>query len=271
MKTRGFMAMAMKHLINMWYLLNIAGVNQVWEYLKHEFFDIKNKRSFVGGFFAHKIRVGWWILLRMWLGLVWVMEGVNKIGEGWFAWSSGSKSAWMFSEGVIQKGVEVVEAVSAASGDDWAEPATNAVVAVADTATSTFGKVWDLTKPIFDPNGGVSTWFRTTFMDGMFAYLPYQGFQVMIVGMEIAIGLALFGGFFTWWAAMASMAMCLIFTLSGMFAWDQLWFVFAGILMLGGAGRALGFDYWSVPFFKKWWNGTKFARKWHFYADDPTK
>ena len=67
----------------------------------------------------------------------------------------------------------------------------------------------------------------------------------MIVVMEIAIGLALFGGFFTWWAAVASMAMCVIFTLSGMFAWDQLWFVFAGILMLGGAGRSFGMDYWS--------------------------
>ncbi len=108
-------------------------------------------------------------------------------------------------------------------------------------------------------------------MDGIFAYLPYQGFQTMIVVMELAIGLALFGGFFTWWAAVASIGMCLVFTLSGMFAWDQLWFVFAAILMLGGAGRSFGMDYWSVPFFKRWWNGTKFARKWHFYADDPTK
>ena len=289
MKSSGFIALAMKHMINVWYLLNIAGVNQVWEYIKHEFLDIKDRRSFIGGFATWKVRGYWPLLLRMWLGLMWVMEGVNKIGEGWLAWSAGSKSGWMFSSGVIQAGQKAVEAVSAASAEgDWSaaapavEAATEAVsaasgavtetaAAVADTATRAFGKVWDLTKPIFDFNGVISTWFRTTFMDGIFAYLPYQGFQAMIVVMEIGIGLALFGGFFTWWAAMASMAMCVIFTLSGMFAWDQLWFVFAGILMLGGAGRSFGMDYWSVPMFKKWWNGTKFARKWHFYADDPTK
>jgi NADH dehydrogenase len=289
MKSSGFMAMTMKHMINVWYLLNIAGINQVWEYIKHEFLDIKDRRSFIGGFATWKVRGYWPLLLRMWLGLMWVMEGVNKIGEGWLAWSAGSKSGWMFSSGVTQAGMKAVEAVSAASAEgDWSaaapavEAATEAVsaasgavadtaVAAIDTATQAFGKVWDLTKPIFNFNGVISTWFRTTFMDGIFAYLPYQGFQAMIVVMEIGIGLALFGGFFTWWAAIASMAMCVIFTLSGMFAWDQLWFVFAGILMLGGAGRSFGMDYWSVPMFKKWWNGTKFARKWHFYADDPTK
>jgi len=306
MKSHGFIALAMKHMINMWYLLNIAGVNQVWEYVKHEFLDIQDRRSFIGGFATWKVRGYWPLLLRMWLGLMWVMEGVNKIGEGWLAWSAGSKSGWMFSPGVEQAGMKAVEAVSAASaaGDwaepvaeaaveavsaasgavaevaaevvsaasgEWAEPAAETATAVVETAARAFGKVWDLTQPIFSFNGSVSTWFRTTFMDGMFAYLPYQGFQTMIVVMEIAIGLALFGGFFTWWAAVASIGMCLVFTLSGMFAWDQLWFVFAGILMLGGAGRSFGMDYWSVPMFKKWWNGTKFARKWHFYADDPTK
>lgn len=295
MKTHGFLAMAMKHLINMWYLLNIAGLNQVWEYVKHEFLDIQNRRSFIGGFASWKVRGYWPLLLRMWLGLMWMFEGINKIGEGWLSWDAGSKSGWMFSPGVKQAGLKAAEAVSAASGD-WAEPAAaaadavtaasgavetaveavsaatgDAVAAVAETAGRSFGKVWDLAKPIFDPNGGIATWFRTTFMDGIFAYLPYQGFQTMIVVMEIAIGLALFGGFFTWWAAVASIGMCVIFSLSGMFAWDQLWFVFAGILMLGGAGRSFGLDCWSVPLFKKWWNGTRFARKWHFYADDPTK
>lgn len=289
MKTSGFFAMVMKHMINLWYLLNIAGVNQVWEYLKHEFLDIKERRSIIGGFAVHKTRAYWLVLLRMWLGLMWFFEGLNKVGEGWLAWSGGSKSGWMFSPGVKQatlaKVAEGAEAVAAATGDwaaDATAAATGAVEAVAaasgdwaegavEGATQAFAKVWDLSKPIFNFTGPVSTWFRTTFMDGIFAMLPFELFQLMIIVMEIAIGLALFGGFFTWFAAVASIGMCVIFTLSGMFAWDQLWFVFAAILMMGGAGRAFGLDYWSVPFFKRWWNGTKFARKWHFYADDPTK
>jgi NADH dehydrogenase len=167
------------------------------------------------------------------------------------------------SEAVAEVAAPVADAVTAASGD--------AVAAVADTATKTFAKVWDLTKPIFDFNGPISTWFRTTFMDGMAAYLPFQFFQLMVVFAEIGIGLALFGGLFTWWAAAASIVMCVVFTLSGMFAWDQLWFVFAGFLMLGGAGRAFGLDCWVVPFCKKWWNGTKIARRNHWYLDGPAK
>lgn len=304
MQTRGFMAMVMKHMINLWYLLNIAGINQMWEYGKHEFLDIKDRRSIVGGFLTWKVRSYWPLLLRMWLGVVWVMEGVNKIGEGWLAWSAGSKSSWMFSSGTVQatlaKAVEGAEAVAAASAEwvdpaaeavtaatgDWAAEATTAATGAVEAvtaasgewvegavegATQAFAKVWDLTKPIFSFSGPVATWFRTTFMDGMFAFLPFELFQLMIVVVEIIIGLALFGGFFTWFAAVASIGLCVIFTLSGMFAWDQLWFVFAGILMMGGLGRAFGMDYWSVPFFKRWWNGTKFARKWHFYADDPSK
>jgi NADH dehydrogenase len=245
----------------------------------------------------------------MWLGLMWVFEGINKIGEGWLAFASGSKSGWMFSPGVVQAGVKAAEATSGASA--WqsagqaattaatgAVAATSAASAVAssaaaaapaatsaasaaaaapaasggtEAATKTFKAIWDLTKPIFDPNSGLVTWFRHTFMDGIFAYLPYTVFQTMIVVMEIGIGLALFGGCFTWLAAAASIGMCLVFTLSGMFAWNQLWFVFAAILMLGGLGRSFGIDYWLIPAIKRWWNGTRFARKWHFYADDPTK
>lgn len=299
MKMSGFFAMAMKHLINLHYLFGVAGFNQCWEYLKHEFLDMKEGRSILRGFGAYRSRGYWLLPLRLWLGLMWVMEGVNKIGEGWFAWAAGSKSGWMFSKGVVQAGVAkaaeaaaaadavtaaseewveegaavaeaAVDAVAAASGD-WAEGAADAVAAAADAAVQAFGKVWDLTKPIFDFNGPVSTWFRTTFMDGMMAFLPFQFFQAMIVLAEIGIGLALMGGLFTWWAAVASIVMCIVFTLSGMFAWDQLWFVFAAVLMMGGAGRAFGLDCWVVPFFKKWWNGTKFARKRHWYLGAPSR
>ncbi len=305
-KSSGFLAMFMKHFINMFYLFNIAGINQVWEYFKHEFLDMKNRRTFVGGFITHNVRSYWLVLLRMWLGLMWFFEGVNKIGEGWLNFAKGSSSSWMFSKGVVQAGVKAATDATAAASEAWdatattvaaagsaasaAWDATATTVAEATSAASaawdataaagsaageavekSFKVVWDLAKPIIAPDSGLVTWFRQTFMDGIFAYLPFSLFQIMIVFMELGIGLALFGGTFTWIAAVASIGMCVIFTMSGMFAWNQLWFVFAAIAMLGGAGRAFGLDTWIVPFFKKWWNGTKFARKWHFYADDPTK
>jgi NADH dehydrogenase len=108
-------------------------------------------------------------------------------------------------------------------------------------------------------------------MDNIMALVPFQAFQLMVVLVEMGIGLAMIGGLFTWWAAVISIVMCFVFTLSGLFAWNQVWFIFAGFLLLGGAGRAFGLDCWIVPFAKKWWNGTRFARKHYFYLDGPSK
>jgi NADH dehydrogenase len=304
-KLSGIFAQAMKHIVNLHYLIGVAGINQCWEYIKHEFLDIKTHRSFVRGFGSYKTRGYWLLPLRLWLGLMWVFEGINKIGEGWLAWSTGSKSGWMFSPGVTQSGMDAVTAATdttvvdsfgeaaaelsdavtaatdAATIDSFGEAAagiSDAVTAATDAAetateavSGAFKAVWDLTKPIFSFNGVVATWFRTTCMDGVMAHIPFQAFQLMIVLMEMAIGLAMIGGLFTWWAAAASIVMCIVFTLSGMFAWNQVWFIFAGFLLLGGAGRAFGLDCWVVPVFKKWWNGTKFARRRHWYLDGPAK
>ncbi len=313
MRLTGIFAIALKHLINVIHLFGVAGVNQVWEYVKHEFLDVKNQRSFIGGLASYKVRGYWPLLIRLWLGFMWVVEATNKITEGWLDFSSGtSKTGWMFSPGVIQAGVKGAAAVApaatsaasqaaaatadatsaataaapAAAGAAATSAATAAAGAAASAGTAATsaataaapahaaaaqGPWLDTTKNILDPASGVVTWFRHTFMDGIFAHLPYTFFQVLIVMTELLIGLALFGGFFTWWAAVASIGLCVIFTLSGMFAWNQLWFLFAAVLMMGGAGRAFGLDSWSVPFFKRWWNGTRVARRTHFYADDPTK
>lgn len=297
MKTSGFFAMAIKHLINVYYVFTIAGINQPWEYLKHEFLDIKNRRSIIGGFAEYKIRSYWAVLMRMFLGFSWFMSGLNKIGEGWFNFASGSKTGWMFSQGVVQAGLakvtnpSVADAVSEAS--DWVETVVEEVspivadvvssaselvdgiapiaTTVADTTTRALGPFFDLAKPIFNPNGVIVTWFKKIIMDGIFVHIPFQLLQVMVVGTELAIGLALFGGAFTWFAAVISIALCAMFTLSGMFAWEQLWYVFAAILCMGGAGRAFGLDYWIVRFAKKIWNGLPWVRRTHLYLDEPTK
>jgi NADH dehydrogenase len=299
-KLSGFFAMAMKHLVNLHYLIGVAGINQCWEYLKHEFLDRRDGRSFVRGLGEYKTRGYWLLPLRLWLGLTWVFEGINKIGEGWLSWREGSKSGWMFSPGVLQSGADAVTAatveaantVSAASeaAPETAELAAAVAATTADAVTaatveavdavsaaseaaaeSAFGGVWDFSKSIFDINGAVATWFRTVFMDSIAAQIPFQCFQLLVVLAEMGIGLALFGGLFTWWAAAASIVLCIVFTFSGMFTWNQVWFIFAAFLMLGGAGRAFGLDCWVVPWFKKWWNGTRFARKRYFYLDDPSK
>ena len=340
LKLSGFFAMAMKHLVNLHYLFGLAGLNTVWGYLKHEFFDMKDRRTFIGEHLSWKIQ-GWWAVpLRVWLGIMWLAEGVNKIGEGWLFFSAGTKSGWMFSPGVVQRGAEAVAAVSGASGtaegaseyaadavsaasaaageaaghaadavsaasgavEGAAEYAADAVSAAsaavgeaaghaadavsaasaaaadiaggvvettADQIVWVFGKIWDTGKSIIPYDSFIVTWFRVIFMDHMMAYISYPLFQLMIVSVEIAIGLALIGGLFTWLAAVGSIAMCGVFILSGMFTWDQLWFIFAAFLLMGGAGRSLGLDHWVMPLVKKLWNRTSLAKKTHLYVNEP--
>ena len=293
MRLSGAPAMFMKHFVSLHYLIGVAGLNQCWEYIKHEFLDIQNNRSFIRGIGSYKTRGYWPLLLRVWLGLTWLFSGINKIAEGWLNWTNGSKSSWMFSPGVVQRGLDpdaVANATSAASGAGAAaadpvgiDDLFGAVEAVADAVADATGAasgasdggsfhgVWDFSKAIFSWMGGVASWMRTTMMDTMVAGLPFQLFQTMVLSAEMFIGLTLIFGFFTWFGAAVSVVMCIMFTLTGMNAWNQLWIMLAGLMFMGGGGRAFGLDCFVVPKAKKWWNGTTFARKHYWYHENPSK
>ncbi len=79
-----FLAMFAKHFINIIYFIQVLGWNKTFHYMKHEFFTIRNCRSFVGGHFSNRTPSFLLVPLRVWLGAVWVFEGVMKIVEGWF-------------------------------------------------------------------------------------------------------------------------------------------------------------------------------------------
>jgi NADH dehydrogenase len=290
MNMYSIVAMGMKHMVNLHYLWGVAGVNACWGYLQEEFFQVKNKRSFLGGHLAAKVPGYWSLLLRLWLGLNWAVEALNKLGEGWFDFAQGTKSGWMFSKGVTQAGVQqvatiqaAVDGAAAATGDAGAAVVVQAADAVA-AATGEGGDVvgtvvtaansgpwfnWDLKSSVLGTDNPVVVWFRQTFMDGIFALLPFQFFQVMVVSTELAIGLALFGGLLTFPAAVVSIGMCFIFTLSGLFAWNQLWFIFAAIVLMGGAGRIAGLDYWAMPWLKERWNSIRWVQRRHWFVGEP--
>ncbi|HKK49704.1 MAG TPA: NAD(P)/FAD-dependent oxidoreductase, partial [Alkalispirochaeta sp.] len=79
----GFLALGIKHLINLHYLFGLAGVNAVWEYISEEFLTIKDRRSMFGGHFAWKIPVYWALPLRVFLGAKWLTEGIKHFRDGW--------------------------------------------------------------------------------------------------------------------------------------------------------------------------------------------
>lgn len=315
-KLSGFFAMAMKHMVNFHYLFGLAGVNACWGYFKHEFLHMEDGRTLVHDHVSRRMQAFWAVPLRLWLGLMWVVEGVNKIGEGWLNFAAGTKSAWMFSPGVTQAGVadggsaasawegegaeagadataaasEWVEEGAEAAGDagsaasEWAADGAEAVADGAADATAAasewvadgaeaageaFGKIWDTSQSIIPYDSGFVTWFRELFMDSMAAHLPYQLFQTSVVVVEVLIGLALIGGLFTFPAAGVSIILCFVFIFSGMFSWGQLWFIFAAIVMLGGAGRSFGLDHYTSPWLGKWWRSLGIVKRTHLYGGEP--
>jgi NADH dehydrogenase len=226
----GFIAMAMKHMVNLHYLWGVGGVKLIWNYMLHEFFHMENRRSFVGGHLAHKTHTSWMVLLRMYVGVLWLIEGVKKIQEGW----------------LVPGNIKIVQ-VASTSGASAADAGKEAVV----YATPILAKV-----------PGFYQWFTDAFV------APNAGlFQYMVTFMEIGIGLALIVGLFTFFASIASLGLVANFILSAQTGWDILWFVFAAIALMGGAGGGFSLDYYVQPWIKKWWKSTKIAQRSYLYFD----
>ena len=86
---------------------------------------------------------------------------------------------------------------------------------------------------------------------------------------EVGIGLCFLGGFLTFPAAIVSIGLSIMFLIGALAGKEILWYMAVSILMLGGAGRAFGLDYWVMPFLKKIWNKTPLAKKTYFFIGEP--
>lgn len=278
-----FLAMFSKHFINIIYFIQVLGWNKVFSYIKHEFFTIRNKRSFVGGHFSNRTPSFLLVALRIWLGAVWLFEGVLKIVEGWFSQPMltgffGSARTWF--DGIIYG---VTDAAAAAEAVDAAASATGAA---ADTASSMgtalfsyniFGlfdmslvsakalEASKLSDYAFQLNVPLMNWFVDNVVlasDGMQVFM-----QITIVLLEIAIGLALIGGLLTTPAAFVSLVLQVMFVCTTGLYLNTFWMIFAGIAVLVGAGRIFGLDYYFMPWLKKQWRKVPFVKRWYIYND----
>ncbi len=273
----GFFAMALKHLVNIYYQSGVAGVNAAWAYIKHEILEIKHKRSLIGGLAEYKVPSYWTTFLRMYLGVMWLIEGVQKVFGGWLTDTTGSKVYWGSADGVASASQAVVETVTAAtaSASSSASVAVSAATdvvasasqAVADTlasASQAVGEAAQFAPPLLSKPLGIYTWINDTFV----SQAPYL-FQLAIVLAEVGIGLALIVGLFTFPAAVVSIALSIMFIIGALAGKESLWYIAVSIVMLGGAGKAFGLDYWVMPWIKKQWNKTPFAKKTYFYLGEP--
>jgi len=299
-----WLAMFSKHLINIIYFIQVLGWNKVFSYMRHEFFTIRNCRSFVGGHFSNRTPSFLLVPLRVWLGAVWLFEGIMKIQEGWLstpkltgffggaqAWydtivNGGGDGATDGASGATGAAADTVQAVadavSAATGTGAEEGAGQVGNAATEVGTVIFnfdfiglfqaifvsGKELaesTLQDLAFKLDVPLMNWFVDTFV------LPYNGIQIgmqtFIVIAEILIGLALIGGLFTFPAAGFSLILQFMFvTTTGLYL-GTFWMIFAGIAVLIGAGRTFGLDYYAMPALKKGWKKIPVVRKSYLYHD----
>ncbi len=84
-----FFAMLVKHLINYVYLFSAAGFKKMWHYTKEEFFNVADRRSFIGGHLSASTPSIYLAPLRFWLGMYWFRQGFpkvyHKLSGGWQA------------------------------------------------------------------------------------------------------------------------------------------------------------------------------------------
>lgn len=291
-----FFAMFVKHFINIIYFVQLLGWNKVFSYLKHEFFTVRNDRSFVGGHFSNKIPNFFAVPLRVWLGAVWLFEGVLKIAEGWFQKPMltgffGGANAWY--DAIIKGTASAISAATTAAAGaasqaaDAVTAATGAAGGAAGGAATSAGQVLinfdflGLFRVLFVTGKSLSTatlsdyafkldvplmnWFVNSFI------LPsdpvQMAMQIFIVLAEILIGLSLIGGLFTTPSSTFSLILQFMFVCTTGLYLGTFWMIFAAIAVLIGSGRVFGLDYYVMPYLKKKWKKLPLVRKSYLYHD----
>ncbi|WP_033829129.1 FAD-dependent oxidoreductase [Bacillus andreraoultii] len=253
----GWFAILMKHIVNLYYFFGIRSGYYMVQYIRHEFFEIKDKRNIFRNFTNRYGNVLWSFPLRLYVGCFWLVEAGAKLW-GHDTWKQGMSS---FSnvpnlfQGLGEDSWLVGNTVRMPF--DWLQDPTSGATA-ADT-----GGEWST--PILSKMPFWFEWIMKIMLPTPEVAVFMQKFVIFV---ELGIGLALIAGLFTFLASLASAAFLVMFTLTAMLGWDKFWALPASIALLNGSGRTLGLDYWVIPYLQArlghWWYGKEQA----IYRDD---
>ncbi|MBA5250160.1 NAD(P)/FAD-dependent oxidoreductase [Enterococcus hirae] len=269
----GFLAIVMKHIVNLKYFFDIRSGYYMFQYMMHEFFHIKDDRNVTRGHSSRYGNVLWSVPLRVFYGLVWFIEAFKKIvgdgqvlkpgtwfGEGsWFTGNSVFPWTWEYNVTDVASGASAAgEATTAATG-----AATSGAGEAATQATH-FGLSYAYGEQPMAVIEKSPDWFTKMMQVIMPNNDVAMFFQKFMVFFEIALALALIAGLFTWLCSATTIVLVITFCLSGMFYWVNIWFIFVAFALMNGSGRAIGLDRWVIPWLQKtlgnWWYGRPKSR-----------
>ncbi len=281
-----WISIVLKFFVNIHYLWGITGYAGVARYLYHELLERKQSKNILEQHYSARSELLWLVPLRIYLGAVWVYEGISKIGEGWLlnpklaAFFGGADA---FYQSILNPGAgdAVTGATAAAAGAVSAvSSATGAAAADAvSAATGAAGGAAPTVQVLL--NWGFS-WLRVLLVNGGelaakvdFAPLNWMTenvllrsegsqlfFQWFVVLTEIIIGLCLIGGVFTFIASGISLIMQLNFLMTTGIYMQTWWMLFAGIAVLAGAGRSFGLDHYLLPYLNNYGERIWKSGKW---------
>ncbi len=258
-----FFSMLIKHFINLVYFWQIAGYRQCRNYLKHEFFARRDRRSIFGGLFANRKSGIWLLPLRIFTGVYWIIEAVEKIADGWL------KSPELTS---FFSGADAYFSVAFKGGSEAMTSATATTEAVSEQIFN-FRLLWFF-NPHFIKSGGeyaLRILFSpvTFFINEVVLYNNTSQliFQWIIIISELLIGALLVLGCFNFFANAYALLLQLMFLMTTGLYLGTWWLIFASIALLFGGGMAFGLDYYLLPALKSKYKNTKLSRKWYLYND----
>ncbi|HDT7293182.1 TPA: NAD(P)/FAD-dependent oxidoreductase [Enterococcus faecalis] len=271
----GFLAIIMKHIVNLKYFFDIRSGYYMFQYIMHEIFHIKDDRSVARGHTSRYGNVLWSVPLRVFYGMVWLVESMKKIvgngdylkpstwfGDGsWFTDKVVFPFPWLQEQVTTGASQATETATTAASGAADAAASGGADVA---TQAAHFGLSYAYGETPMQVFDHMPKWFESVMkfmMPNQEVALFMQKFMTIV---EVCIALALIAGLFTWLSSAATIGLTIAFCLSGMFYWVNIWFIFVAFALMNGSGRAVGLDRWVIPWIQrklgKAWYGTPKAR-----------
>ncbi|SHJ42904.1 NAD(P)/FAD-dependent oxidoreductase [Thermoclostridium caenicola] len=258
-----WLSIVMKFLVNIHYLWEITGFRGAAVYLYHEILDRRQRKNLVEKHYTTNMRAWWTTPLRLFLGGMWLYEGIKKVIEGWLkvpklaeflGMAADSQSAATGSALYI---TEVAETFSIKTGIiNFILGTESKIVDGTAIDAVSFAKV----ELFHFGDFNLVPWFLRNVVlasDGLAMF-----FQVLVVILEVGIGLMLLGGALSFVASAISLGLLAMFVTSTGLYMDTWWMVFASIAVMGGAGRAFGLDYYLIPWlnniWESWWKNRKF-------------
>ena len=245
-----FFAMLAKHFINMLYFFSILGFNKVASYTKHEFFTIRDKRSFLGGHFSNRSPLFLLVPLRLFMGMYFIYYAYVRIV---FDWLSSPQLSNIFHTVANQfRPVYDIPGTSIATDFVFFNQIRFSMSNVLGVTYA-----WLQTSPM--------SWFLESFVVSSPAAEMF--WQTAVVVFCILVGLSLMSGLFTTVSSIGAFFYVVVLFMTTGLPFHTWWLAFAPFAVMFAGGRVLSLDYYVMPWLNKRWKKCKCVKKWYLYND----